>query len=158
MADEKPSWWRGPRIYIAVTAAFGCFLGVGLSTSADTNDLAAAYGEFADAARAHQPDYQPETVNGAGWEATQMAWQRLFPGMVVMRCFLHVVLGIQPRGRANQPLYQALTEDLWQLFHRLNPAQFGQRLRRLGEWVKAEPEIPPVLRLLSTADVQVNPF
>ena len=115
VSDEKHSWWLGKRIYIAVTAAVGCFLGVGLSPSADTDDLAAAYGQFASEARAHQPTYQPETVNTDGWEPSQAAWKRLFPTIVVMRCFLHVVLGIQQRCRSNKPLYQALTEDLWHL-------------------------------------------
>jgi hypothetical protein len=62
-----------------------------------------------------------------------------------MRCFLHVVLGIQQRIRSNKPLYEVLTEDLWHLFHSLNPAQFAQRLRRLLEWVNAAPGMPPVI-------------
>jgi hypothetical protein len=45
-ADEKHSWWLGQRIYIAVTVGVGCFLGVGLSATADTAGLSAAYGEF----------------------------------------------------------------------------------------------------------------
>jgi hypothetical protein len=115
-----------------------------LSNSADTNDLETADGHFAREAEAHQPGYQPETVNVEGWEAPQSAGQRLFPGIVGIRCFLHVGLGIQQRCRSHPPLYKALTEDLWQLFHRLNPAQFGQRLPRLWEWGQADPEMPPV--------------
>jgi hypothetical protein len=145
VADEKPSWWRGHRIYIAVTAALGCFLGVGLFTSADAEDLTAAYGIFAKEAQAHQPDYQPQTVNLDGWEATQTAWKRLFPTIVVLRCFLHVVLGIQQRCRSNKPLDKALSEDWWHLFPSLNPAQFGQRLRRLWESVNATAEFPQVI-------------
>jgi hypothetical protein len=45
-ADEKHSWWLGQRIYIAVTVAVGCFLGVGLAATADTAGLSTAYGEF----------------------------------------------------------------------------------------------------------------
>jgi len=145
VADEKHSWWNGHRIYIAVTAAIGCVLGVGLANSADAEDLTAAYGIFAKEAQAHQPDYQPQTVNLDGWEPTQTAWKRLFPTIVVIRCFLHVVLGIQQRCRSNKALYKALTEDLWHLFHSLNPAQFGQRLRRLWEWVNATPDVPQVI-------------
>ncbi len=45
-ADEKHSWWLGQRIYIAVTVAVGCFLGVGLAATADTAGLSAADGGF----------------------------------------------------------------------------------------------------------------
>lgn len=124
----------------------GCFLGVGLSESADAEDLTAAYGIFAREARELQPDYQPQTVTLDGWEATQTAWKRLFPTIVVLRCFLHVVLGIQERCRTQKELYQRLSQDLWHLFYSLNPAQFGQRLRRLWEWASANPDLPQVLR------------
>jgi hypothetical protein len=145
VADEKHSWWLGKRIYIAVTAAKGCFLGVGLAKSASTEDLTTAYGEFAQEAYAIKADYCPETVNLDGWEATQAAWQQLFPRVVIMNCFLHFVLGIQQRCRANKNLYKTLTEDLWNLYHSLNPSQFGQRLRRFMEWVEAEIEMPAVI-------------
>ena len=55
------------------------------------------------------------------------------------------MLGIQQRCRSNKALYKALTEDLWHLFRSLNPAQFGQRLRRLWEWVNAAPNVPQVI-------------
>lgn len=132
----------GQRIYLAVTVAMGCFLGVGLALSAEADALTQAYGLFAEEAKAHQPDYAPESVNLDGWDATRIAWTRLFPTIVVMRCFLHTVLGIQQRCRSNKPLFRALTHRLWHLFHSLSPAQFGQRLRRLGEWAKTTPDLP----------------
>jgi hypothetical protein len=47
VADEKHSWWLGERIYLAVTAALGCFLGIGVAETADADELKQAYGEFA---------------------------------------------------------------------------------------------------------------
>ena len=128
-----------------MTTAVGCFLGVGLAERAQAEDLTAAYSNFAHEAQAHQPGYQPQTVNLDGWEPTHNAWKRLFPTVVILRCFLHVVLGIGQRCGSNKPLYRLLTQDLWHLFHSLNPAQFAQRLRRLWEWVHASPEVPPVV-------------
>jgi hypothetical protein len=145
VADENHSWLIGERVYITVTAALGCFLGVALSQSASADDLATGYGEFAAEAQAHHPGYQPEIVNLDGWEGTQTAWQRLFPTVVVMRCFLHVVLGIQQHCRSHKELYKALSTALWGLFHSLNPAQFGQRLRRLLEWTAADADVSDVL-------------
>ena len=46
VADEKHTWWWGERVYVAVTAAIGCFLGGGLAESADVEALTQAYGEF----------------------------------------------------------------------------------------------------------------
>jgi hypothetical protein len=118
---------------------------VGLAERADEADLTAAYRIFAREAQAHQPDYQPKTVNLDGWEPTHNAWKRLFPTVVILRCFLHLVLGIGQRCRSHQALSARLTQDLWHLFHTLNPAQFGQRLRRLWEWANASPQLPPVV-------------
>jgi len=39
VADEKHTWWWGERIYVAVTAAMGCFLGVAIAESADAAAL-----------------------------------------------------------------------------------------------------------------------
>jgi hypothetical protein len=76
VADEKHSWWLGNRVYIATTAAQGCFLGAALTPTADTEGLTKAYGVFATEAQALQPGYCPETVNTDGWEQTQSAWKR----------------------------------------------------------------------------------
>jgi hypothetical protein len=46
VADEKHSWWLGRRIYIAVTAAKECFLGVSMATDAGAAALTQAYGVF----------------------------------------------------------------------------------------------------------------
>lgn len=109
-------------------------LGSAFCRQANTSGLTSGYGEFQTEVAAALPEYSPESVNLDGWEATQNAWRCLFPGIVVMRCFLHVVLGIQDRCRSHSELFRVLTQDLWHLYHSLNPAQFGQRLRRLWEW------------------------
>jgi hypothetical protein len=56
VADEKHSWWLGERIYIAVTAAKECFLGVSLAIDAGTDALTQAYGVFHAEALALNPD------------------------------------------------------------------------------------------------------
>ena len=119
---------------MAVTAALGVILGVSFCRRADTDSLRSGYGEFkAETAEAF-PQYQPQSVNIDGWDATENAWTQLFPTIIIMRCFLHIVLGIQKRCRSQKTLFESLTQDLWHLFASLNPGQFGQRLRRLMEW------------------------
>jgi hypothetical protein len=136
VADEKHSWWWGERVYITVTAAVGCFLGVSLAQSADAVALQQGYGEFQLEAQQLNPNYRPERVTTDGWDATQQAWQALFPGITVMLCFLHVVLGVQSVCRRTSVVFQEVTDKLWHLYHSLNRRQFGQRLRRLLEWAK----------------------
>jgi hypothetical protein len=126
----------GDRIYIATTTAQGCFLGVAVSRSADAEALTRAYGEFAQEARTFKPDYCPTTVTLDGWEPAQQAWQRLFPGVHWILCFLHSVLAVQRLCRRGSELYTATTQKLWHLFHSQGHRQFAQRLRRLTEWAK----------------------
>jgi len=84
----------GEKIYVATTVADGCLLGAELSQSAGTEDLEVAYGVFAHEARELNPDYEPQTVNTDGWEATQNAWKNLFSGITLILCFLHTILSI----------------------------------------------------------------
>jgi hypothetical protein len=136
VADEKHSWWWGERIYITVTAAAGCFLGVSLAQSADAVALQQGDGEFQLEAQPLNPNYRPESVTTDGWDATQQAWQALFPDLPVMLCFLHVVLGVQSMCRRTSVVFQETTDKLWHLYHSLHRRQFAQRLRRLVEWAK----------------------
>jgi hypothetical protein len=141
VADEKHTWWLGERVYVATTAAAGCFLGVGLSETADAVGLSAAYGEFQQEALALKPDYAPESVNTDGWESTQITWKHLFPGISLMLCFLHNVLGIQQAMGRKCNAFGSLTQKLWHLYHSPNCPCFGQRLRRLLEWA-AKQDLP----------------
>ncbi len=79
------------------------------------------------------PDYRPETVNTDGWEHTQAAWEKLFPGIQIVLCFLHAVLGIQQRCRRATALFQKVTGKLWHVYKAPTLRQFAQRLRRLRE-------------------------
>jgi hypothetical protein len=148
----------GQRIYIAVSAAKECFLGVGFAHRADPIALTQAYGEFQQEALALNPDYCPQTVNIDGWEATQQAWTRLFPGITLMLCFLHTVLGIQQHCRRDELLYRQVTEKLWELFHSLTPRHFAQRLRRLHEWASTQVKHEIVLKKLVALKTKATQF
>jgi hypothetical protein len=123
----------------------GCFFGIGLADSSDSDDLKFAYGEFATEARQTEPDYHPSSVNLDGWEGSRSAWKKLFPTIVVMHCFLHVVLGIQQYCRSQKDLFQDLTEDLWHLFASQNRREWSQRLRRLRAWVDEREAVPKAI-------------
>jgi hypothetical protein len=137
LADEHHQPRDGVKNYIATTVAEGCCLGAALAQSAGAEDLQAAYQVFQQEARDVRADYQPQTVNTDGWNATRQAWQALFPLVVILRCFLHGWLNIRSRGKLSAT-FVALSEKVWDAYHAPQRRSFAQRLRRLWEWAKEQ--------------------
>jgi hypothetical protein len=142
VADEKHSWLKGERVYIATTAAKDCILGASVVSSASQSDLEKAYGVFAREARALDGDYAPETVNTDGWQATQNAWQALFKPIAVILCFLHAWIKVRDRTKKSfGELGQKVQKRIWDTYHAPSKRAFSQRLRRLRAWAsEALPE------------------
>ena len=129
-ADEKQSWVQGERVYIATTAAQDCILGASVAPSASQADWEKADGVFASDARPLDAHYAPQTVNTAGWQATQGAWKTLFTHIPVIVCVLHAFLNI--RDRATQTLGEVFAQvhkRVWEAYHapstRAFPNVFG---------------------------------
>ena len=144
VADEKHTWLEGEKVYVATTAAGGSILGAELTESASADALEKAYGVFAAEARLLDEDYVPETVCTDGWEATQSAWEKIFPAITVILCFLHSVLRLWDRCTKNRPLRAEVTDRAWRVYHAATRAQFGQRIRRFREWASAQLSEGPV--------------
>jgi len=90
--------------------------------------LEAAYGVFAQEAHQLAPDYQPQTVNTDGWEATQAAWKNLFPQVNLILCFSHSVIAIVQRCRSQELLLTTLLDKLWDIYHAADASEFLERL------------------------------
>ena len=152
VADEKHSWLKGERVYIATTAAHDCILGASVALSASQAALEKAYGVFASEAQALDAEYAPETVNTDGWQATQGAWKALFTHITVILCFLHAFLKI--RDRATKTLSEAFAQvqkRVWEADHAPSKRAFSQRLRRLRAW--AETALPDGVMKSHTLDL-----
>jgi hypothetical protein len=152
VADEKQSWLKGERVYIATTAAHDCLLGASVAPSTSQRALEKAYGVFASEAQALHADEAPETVNTDGWQATQGAWQARFTHITGILCFLHAFLKI--RDRATKTLGDAFTQvqkRVWEAYHAPRKRAFSQRLRRLRAW--AETALPDGVMKSPTWDV-----
>jgi hypothetical protein len=135
VADEKHSWLKGERVYIATTVAKDCILGASVAQSASQSNLENAYGVFASEAQAVDAYYAPETVNTDGWPATQNAWKALFNQITVILCFLHAFINIRNRAKkAFGELGQEVQRRVWDAYHAPGKRAFAQRLRRLREW------------------------
>jgi hypothetical protein len=155
VADEKHSWLKGDRIYIATTAARDYLLGASVAPSASQADLQAASGRFAQEATALDQDYAPQTVNTDGWPATHGAWKALFPKVTVILGFLHAFLKIRDRAtKALRPAFEQVQERVWEAYQAPTKGVFAQRLRRLHEW--AQRVLPDSAMKTHTLDLRAN--
>jgi hypothetical protein len=134
-ADEKHSTISGEKVSIATTVAEQCFLGASVSVGAGEEELTDAYKQFQREAQQVQPDYQPDTVNTDGWQATMKAWRTLFPSICLIQCFLHAILGMRHVAtKATKALYDTIVEKAWAVYQAETKRSCSQRLRRLREW------------------------
>ena len=145
-ADEKHTWIKGVKAYIATICGFGCILGASIAEKADETSLTQSYGVFKAEALARNPDYKLESINTDGWAATRMALQMLFPDAVLILCFLHVYLSLRDRSKIKfGEIFRTVADKLWHCYHADDQGTFSQRLRRLHEWVQ-KAELPDFMR------------
>ena len=136
-----------PKVYVATTVGNECILGASISTSAGEESLKDAYQIVKNEARHINPKYSPKTVNIDGWKGTQNAWTRLFPGIAIICCFLHVFIKIRDRAKKKyKDIFEMVADKLWDCYRAENKSSFSQRIRRLLEWCN-EKEAPDVIQL-----------
>ena len=128
VADEKPTWRNGEKVYLATTAARGCLLGVSGAQRSSGAALTTAYGAFAAEARQLAPDYAPQSVCCDGGKATQQAGSALFVNLTMIRCFLPLVLKIKERGKSDKALWTDLQERAGDAYHAAPHAPFAARV------------------------------
>lgn len=116
LADEKFTRLNGQEVYVATTVGNDVVLGATVTLTVQTDELEQAYSEFKREVRRLDPDYLPKTLNLDGWRQTKAAWLRLFPALIVIRCFLHAFLRIRDRCK-NHPVYPQLQARIWQIYH-----------------------------------------
>lgn len=116
LADEKFTSLNGQEVYVATTVGNDVVLGATVTLTAQTDELEAAYGEFKQEALRLSPNYTPKTLNLDGWRQTKEAWLRLFPTLIVIRCFLHAFLRIRDRCK-NYAVYPRLQYLIWRIYH-----------------------------------------
>ncbi|MDQ3398446.1 MAG: hypothetical protein M3511_11900 [Deinococcota bacterium] len=140
LADEKHTRILKNKAYVACTVAEECVLGASISLSASEEGLSEAYRDFKDEACELDPDYQPQTVNTDGWLATQAAWQTLFPGIVVMLCFLHAFLKIRDRAKRLASIFPDVAQKVWDAYHQDSADAFIHKVTVLQLWAEQHQE------------------
>jgi hypothetical protein len=134
LGDEKHTTHKGEKAYVATTVGDDCVLGAAMCPNAGADALTEGYGTFAGEAKNVDPDYQPESINTDGWEATQIAFKRLFPMAVIIQCILHAFMKIRDCGKKLGPVFHEIISSVWDAYHAENKRSFAQRIRRLREW------------------------
>lgn len=136
LADEKHVKLNGEKAYLATTVGNECVLGAALASNAAVVGLTDAYGQFQQEAQRLAPTYTPKTVNTDGWDATQKAWQTLFPHLVIIECFLHAFLKIRDRCKRLKSLYPEILRRVWDAYHATDAATFRQHLVNFADGAK----------------------
>jgi hypothetical protein len=137
LADEKHTWLNGAAVYVATTVADDCILGAAVAVHADEADLTAAYQQFKTEAQTLKADYQPTTVNTDGWQATQLAWRKLFAHVTLIVCFLHAFLKIRDRCKHMSEHFTELSQRVWDSYHATTAPKFLERCAALQTWASA---------------------
>jgi hypothetical protein len=150
VADEKHTTLAGEKSYIATTTGDDCILGAAMCMGAGIDDLTEGYSVFADEVKNMDSDYQPETVNTDGWNATGQAWLNAFSNITIIRCFLHAFIAIRDRSKRLGDLYNKIGDLVWDAYRAENKRTFSQRIRRLREWANhVLPPSPTLDKILS---------
>ena len=69
-----------------------------------------------------------------GWQATQNAWQVLFPALTVILCFLHGFLKIRKRCRKALALHQ----QVWEVYRAATATEFTARMTAFRAWAESQ--------------------
>jgi len=134
LADEKHSHFNGQKAYIAQTVGGDCLLGLSITLGAGEAELTSAYQRFKREAQKLKADYQPQTVNTDGWDATQLAWKALFPTIVIIQCFLHAFIKIRSCAKRMKEEFSQIQEMVWNAYHAETPTAFLRQLLTLKIW------------------------
>jgi len=151
LGDEKHTWENGHKRYIALTFGGYCILGAAFALDAGTEALTQAYGRFAEEVRNVLATYRPDSVNLDGWSATHAAWLVLFPGIYVVRCFLHAFLKIRDRCKHLGVTFSIISTLVWDAYRAKDPESFQVKIEELRETamtsVNAGPGLEAILKL-----------
>ena len=134
LADEKHADLNGEKAYLAITVGQDCVLGASVAVAAAEKELTEAYRHFKTEAQQLKPDYQPQTVNTDGWLATRLAWQTLFPAIVLISCFLHAFIKIRTCCQRMQADFGAIHAQVWEIYHAPEPLTFMKRVAAFKTW------------------------
>jgi hypothetical protein len=144
LADEKHSKCLTERVYLPTIVSGRVIWHLGYTESKSAVAFTESYGEFQQAALAHEPSYRVKGVLSDGFDSTTKSLRTLFPGARLGNCLRHAINKIPDKlaGLA-APLRQGLRSKFHTLLHRcrtrtsLRVVALGQSLRRFADHITA---------------------
>jgi hypothetical protein len=91
LADEKHSKCLTERVYLPTIVSGRVIWHLGYSDSKSATAFTASYGQFQQAALAHEPSYQVQGVLTDGFDSTVSGMRTLFPGARLGFCLRHAL-------------------------------------------------------------------
>ncbi len=156
-ADEKQTYICGKKIYGAMTVGDNCILGAALCSAANAQSLTEAYKIFKNEAKNVNPAYQPKSVNIDGWIATQITWQKLFPKINLILCFLHSYLRVKNICKYST-VFASISSFIWSIYHATNKKDFVQKTNELKIWAGKNIKQEVMLKTIYAMCSKVNFF
>lgn len=97
IADEHHIKVKGKKKYVATTVGSNCFLGMAVCDHANEESLENGYSVFKQESKMLSADYEPNSINTDGWNATKNVWENIYPRIILIECFLHAFLKVRDR-------------------------------------------------------------
>jgi hypothetical protein len=135
LADEKHARFQRNKVYIATTVANDCVLGASVSLTADAEGSTEASG-----------------------------WQTLFSTITVICRFPHAFIKICSCGKRLDDAFTDIKQQVWDIYHASDRADFQGKIRDLQLWTEAHAEnltgtvVEAIEKLCAKADSFVLTF
>src|SRR5438874_3605506 len=140
LADEKHSTCLTKRVYLPTIVSGRVLWHLGYSNSKSAGAFTASYGQFQQAALAHEPSYQVRGALTDGFDSTVSSMRSLFPGARLGVCLRHALNKLPAKLiGVSASVRQGLRSQFHALLHRcrqrnsLRVVALGQRLRRFAD-------------------------
>src|SRR2546425_4633705 len=144
LADEKHSTCLTKRVYLPTNVSGRVLWHLGYSNSKSAGAFTASYGQFQQAALAHEPSYQVRGALTDGFDSTVSSMRTLFPGARLGVCLRHALNKLPDKLiGVSASVRQGLRSKFHTLLHRcrqrnsLRVVALGQRLRRFADHITA---------------------
>jgi hypothetical protein len=142
LADEKHSKCLTDRVYLPTIVSGRLIWHLGYSSSKSAVAFTESYGQFQQAALAHEPSYQVRGALIDGFDSTTKSMRTLFRGVRLGYCLRHALNKLPDKlvGLA-APVRQGLRSKFHSLLHRcrqrksLRVVSLGQRLRHFADYI-----------------------
>ncbi len=142
LADEKHSRCLTDKVYLPTIVSGRVMWHLGYTESKSAVAFTESYGEFQQAALAHEPSYRVQGALTDGFDSTTSSMKSLFPGARLGNCLRHALNKLPDKLIGlSAPLRKGLRSKFHTLLHRcrtrksLRVVALGQSLRRFADYI-----------------------